>query len=109
MDLYAEVLKWQKDMQAHRIYLTKNVLASNLEQIAQVNKIIVHLILYLIKFSIPIFKFPSIQISDSLQTLSSLIMHSKEDSSHLNDKLSSIVTEYNNLESCVQRENIDSP
>lgn len=36
VDLYAEVLKWQKDTQAQRIYLTKNVLASNLEQIAQV-------------------------------------------------------------------------
>lgn len=36
VDLYAEVLKWQKDTQAQRIYLTKNVLAGNLEQIAQV-------------------------------------------------------------------------
>lgn len=36
VDLYAEVLKWQKDMQTQRIYLTKNVLANNLEQIAQV-------------------------------------------------------------------------
>lgn len=33
--LYAEVLKWQKDMQAQRVHLTKNVLANNLEQISQ--------------------------------------------------------------------------
>lgn len=47
------------------------------------------------------------QISDSLQTLSSLIMHSQEDNHHLNDKLSSIATEYSNLETCVQRESLD--
>lgn len=47
------------------------------------------------------------QISDSLQTLSSLIMHSQEDNHHLNDKLSSIATEYSNLETCVQKENLD--
>lgn len=81
VDLYADVLKWQKDMQAQRIHLTKNVLASNLEQIAQ--------------------------IGDSLQTLSSLITHSKEDNGHLNQQLTSIMSEYNNLESCVRRENLD--
>lgn len=36
VEVYADILKWQKDMQAQRIHLTKNVLASNLEQIAQV-------------------------------------------------------------------------
>lgn len=36
IDAYAEVLKWQKDMQAQRIHLTKNVLTSHLEQISEV-------------------------------------------------------------------------
>lgn len=39
LEVYAEILKWQKDLQSQRVHLTQNVLVNNLEQIAKVRKI----------------------------------------------------------------------
>lgn len=33
--MYAELLKWQKDMQSQKVQLTQNVLNTNLEQISK--------------------------------------------------------------------------
>ncbi|XP_031626244.1 GRAM domain-containing protein 2B-like isoform X2 [Contarinia nasturtii] len=82
VNMYAEMLKWQKDMQTQRVQLTKNVLANNLEQISQ--------------------------ISDSLQTLSSLI-HSNEVNNNVNDEISSILSDCNSLEACLVEQTPEQP
>lgn len=89
-------------MQSQRVHLTRNVLANNLEQISKVFLALKGQVKK-IKIDFTYFNFP-LQISDSLETLSSLIESNKADNV-VNDKISSIVGECNNLESCILDQN----
>lgn len=89
-------------MQSQRVHLTRNVLANNLEQISKVFLALKGQVKK-IKIDSTYFNFP-LQISDSLETLSSLIESNKADNV-VNDKISSIVGECNNLESCILDQN----